>query len=777
MAPEQAVGAPDVDGRADLYSLAAVAFEALTGTRADTLRDAEYHERMLRSARPDLPLPVVRAMARPLAIDRDQRPASVAVWLDEVRTGTAPDRTRRFVLGLTVATIAITVAVAMWRMSGPAPSPASGRKTVAVLPLEVAGAPWPGTPPDLANGVSEQLDFVPGYEVIRPGRVSRVIGAAFPQGPSDFDTLLAVVAAGLQAQEVVSGRAVLDGTGSLMLSLRVHDGAQRRLIVADSVRGQLDSLGSLISQLIEATFAPRVASELTGWHPRLPCCGGTLAYLEASTLMRRAAYDSAIARYNRVIQLDSTYARAYFDRMLSEILRLQPTRASGRVREAVDAARRYGSGLDATTRELLSAYERVVTGGDLDSAYQRLQALTEEYPDAAEAWFLQGFLEFYFGPLIGITTWIKPQLSLSQAYRVDPSFAAVVGHLGYVYSLREMADSARHYFREYRAIDSTSVWSRLIGMVDSLLYGTDAAKGQVLRTLSTRDAATLEVLLMATDNLRARPVEREVQREAVRALRERAGTAQDRAIALRFEAATLAGSKRLARLDAALQAARRSPLPPEAEIDAWVVLGAVTGTVPSREDIVTAAAARLARRDSDETAYWLAARWFRDRDRPGAARARDALDRIARGVSSSPLAVSLADDLRAHDALARGDTTEALDLWRRATRRYGVEHVLFGLVGSLWPLRLDMARVAAAADSTDLVLRATAPFETPVGFNDQVAWYEALLLRAEAFRSLGMLPEARETYRALRDVLVDADGGGTTLRDSVAARLQSLSGR
>jgi hypothetical protein len=64
-----------------------------------------------------------------------------------------------------------------------------------------------------------------------------------------------------------------------------------------------------------------------------------------------------------------------------------------------------------------------------------------------------------------------------------------------------------------------------------------------------------------------------------------------------------------------------------------------------------------------------------------------------------------------------------------------------------------------------------------VGFNDQVAWYEALLLRADAFRSLGMLPEARETYRALRDVLVDADGGGTTLRDSVAARLQSLSGR
>src|SRR2546430_6012390 len=80
MAPEQAASAR-VDGRADLHSLAAVAFEALGGGPPAFKADRTALVRALRTARPDLSAGLATALADPLAEQPDDRPATAAAWL------------------------------------------------------------------------------------------------------------------------------------------------------------------------------------------------------------------------------------------------------------------------------------------------------------------------------------------------------------------------------------------------------------------------------------------------------------------------------------------------------------------------------------------------------------------------------------------------------------------------------------------------------------------------------------------------------------------------
>src|SRR5207247_1442132 len=95
MAPEQAAGSERLDGRADLYSLALVAFEALTGTRPALGTERAALARALCAARPELSGAAAAALVAPLALRRDDRPASAAAWLAAVDRGAAGGWRRR----------------------------------------------------------------------------------------------------------------------------------------------------------------------------------------------------------------------------------------------------------------------------------------------------------------------------------------------------------------------------------------------------------------------------------------------------------------------------------------------------------------------------------------------------------------------------------------------------------------------------------------------------------------------------------------------------------
>lgn len=89
MCPEQAQAMPDVDARADLYSVGAILFECLSGRPPHT---GETYEQVilsicmsdapdLRAIDPNLPAPVAAFVARALARDRTQRFASATRML------------------------------------------------------------------------------------------------------------------------------------------------------------------------------------------------------------------------------------------------------------------------------------------------------------------------------------------------------------------------------------------------------------------------------------------------------------------------------------------------------------------------------------------------------------------------------------------------------------------------------------------------------------------------------------------------------------------------
>jgi serine/threonine-protein kinase len=739
MAPEQASGGGHIDGRADLYALAAVAVEALTGQRMEMFSDVTAAERALMIARPDLTHTQARALAAPLALDRANRPTTADEWLDALDA--AERRPRPIKWAAAIAGAGLVGALGVWWITaggGGAAQPSA--PTIAVLPFSISGAV---EDIDLAavlpRAFEDQLRWVPDYRVLSAERVQSTIAAHFDTPTADRDTLTALVATNLSATEVLWGAAEVATSGDLRLEVQVREADTHRLLSSAAATGPLDSLHTLVASIVSEAFAERVAGARAGWDQALPKgLRAVSAYLEGETQFRRAAYDEAIERFEEVISLDSAYATAYFKRMLAEILRTQPTRATAQVRSALDAAGRYKDGLDPTTRQLLEGYEILVRDGNLDRAQQEFQGIVARHPDAVDAWFVLGYLRINFGALLGISP-AASRYAFEQAHEQDPSFAAAIAQLARIAILEEHEQLGRRYMDQYLQIDSTSDWAELIRLVDTLLYASPGERLSALGSFPTRPPIVLEMLALAAGEFEQSSVDREAAHRAINSLWDRATTEADRRVAFRMRVAALLGTGQIASADTLLHRGRRRGVP-RGDLDRWIVLSAATGVAVLGDPAAqAAAAARLLQDPSDDpVSLWLAARWYRGRDPGAAAEATQRLrSRMEAAPAPTPLEMSLRDDLAALDALAAGDTAGALETWHAATRRYSLEDVIFGLVGSLWPLHLDRARVAASLGDHDEVLAATASFQRMAGFVDQVAWPEVWPLRGEALIATG----------------------------------------
>jgi len=204
MAPEQAAGDPEIDGRADIYSLGVTAYEMLSGAapfahlnpREMLTARLTLPPQPLSSVRKDVPAGLERLIARCLAIDPADRPQTAADLVEALedpetisgsfaRSGPMNVRrgsraVRRVLVSLLALVGAVAVSAGIYTRTHPNTAAAeSGTAAtlpnlgvIAVLPFVSLGADSSNTylATGVTNAVAGKLMKTAGLRVLAPGR-------------------------------------------------------------------------------------------------------------------------------------------------------------------------------------------------------------------------------------------------------------------------------------------------------------------------------------------------------------------------------------------------------------------------------------------------------------------------------------------------------------------------------------------------------------------------------------------------------------------------------
>jgi eukaryotic-like serine/threonine-protein kinase len=453
MSPEQAGGADRLDGRADIYSLGCVAYEMLAGEPPFTgpnlpaviARHTLDPVPPLRTLRPAVPEPLVRAIEQALAKLPADRFATAAQFADALGAGGATSdhprapvsRPRRLAVGV-AATGLLAAAAAWWvpRMLGGGPS--SAIRSVAVLPL--ANLTGDSAEEYFVDGIHEaliaDLSRISGLRVISRTSVLQFRGTtrSIPE-----------IAGTLHVDAVIEGSVLRAGDSVRILASLIGASTDQNLGTVTHVAALRDVLGLLrdvawrIAGDLAAVTARSHDSTADAREPVDPAAYDV--YLRARHLMSSLPGEhwlSAPGLYHEAIARDSTFglaqaglAWAYF---VTGYFGLRPQREVWPLaRETARRALRLDDGLAEAHTAL--GYLALFADWDLEGAERSLRRALALAPNDAMA-------RHGYADLLAVRG--RPDESLAQmelARAADPLSPLVLGAvIGHLYLSRRFPD-------------------------------------------------------------------------------------------------------------------------------------------------------------------------------------------------------------------------------------------------------------------------------------------------------------------------------------------------
>jgi serine/threonine-protein kinase len=454
MAPEQALGDPGTDHRADLYAWGVVAWEMLAGahpfsgrTTPQSMIAAHVSDtpQPLASRRPDVSPALAALIARCLEKNPERRPSSateVMEALDAVGTPQfTPTTARRSATKWALAAVAlITVAASGYLVAGrvvrkePTPTTnaatAANAKSLAVLPFASVGGDTANV--YFAEGIADELTTalarLPGLRLA--GRSS---AARYKQR-------------GASAQEIgaaLNVGAVLDGTvrrsgDRIRVSAELTSAEDGHLIWKESYEREQKDVFAVQDDITKA-----IVSAL-----QMQFAGGTTSQSSAQGTTNLEAYDfylrglqgyrkrgpglAQAERYlTRAIALDPKFSRAHA--MLASVLAVTPyyldtpmLAVLPRAREAAERA----VALDDALPEAHAALGQVLSESfEWEKAESEIRRAVALDPNRAEVHFRLGFMLLMSGRSR------ESIAAFEQAKNADPLYAMPSMYLGFALAL------------------------------------------------------------------------------------------------------------------------------------------------------------------------------------------------------------------------------------------------------------------------------------------------------------------------------------------------------